>query len=137
MIAYQHALTLAVAHGGGAVPGVHDREVATFAEMAARKRLAALRALLPRTLAALGLTAFERRYRAFAEHRMPCGPERYRDEAIAFARSLGEPVARDEARVVAAHGPGRRLALVREGRRITLYLRFRHKSRLHVVRLGR
>jgi len=137
VIAYQHALTLAVAHGGGGVPGVRDREVATFAEMAARKRLAALRALLPRTLAALGLTAFERRYRAFAANRMPCGPERYRDEAIAFARSLGEPVGRDEARSVAAHGPGRRLALVREGRRITLYVRFRHTTRLHAVRLGR
>ena len=137
MIAYQHALALAVAHGGGRVPGVADRDVAAFAEIAARKRLLALRELLPRTVAALGLGAFDERYRAFATNRMPCGPERYRDEAIAFARSLGEPVGREEARSVAAHGPGRRLALVREGRRIALYLRFRNASRLHVVRLGR
>jgi hypothetical protein len=137
MIAYQHALVLAVAHGGGGVPGVSDRDVAAFAEIAARKRILALRALLPRTVAALGLGAFDGRYRAFAANRMPCGPDRYRDEAIAFARSLCEPVAREEARTVAAHGPGRRLTLVREGRRITVYLRFRDTSRLHVVRLGR
>jgi hypothetical protein len=134
---YQRALVLAVAHGGGGVPGVRGRDVARLADIAARKRLAAIRSLLPRTLAALGRAELERRYRAFAAERMPCGPEGYREEAIAFARRLGGAVARREARIVAAHGPGRAFAIVREGRRITLFVRFRNGSRLRVVQLGR
>jgi hypothetical protein len=137
LVAYQRALALAVAHGGGAVPGVAHDDVSAFAEIALRKRLTALRALLPRTVAALGRARFEERYRAFAELRMPCGPECYRDEAVSFARSLGTPVARREARVVAAHGWRRTFALVREGRRMTILVRFRNGSRLHVVQFGR
>ena len=137
LVEYQHALALAVAHGGGAVPSVDRRGVALFGDMAFRKRLAALRALLPNTVAALGRAAFEERYRAFAAERMPCGADGYRDEAVAFARSLGMPVARREARIVAAHGPRRTFAIVRDGRRIAVFVRFRDGSRLHVVQLGR
>ncbi|HTD34919.1 MAG TPA: hypothetical protein VK665_14725 [Candidatus Elarobacter sp.] len=135
--AYQRALALAIAHGGGEVPGVRCEDVARLAAIAARKRLAAVRATLPRMLAALGREEFDRRYRAFAAERMPCGPEGYREEAIAFARRLGGPVARREARLAAAHGPGRSFAAVRDGRRLTLLARFRNGSRLHVVQLGR
>ena len=135
MIAYQQALARAVAHGGGAVPGVGDADVARFAEMALRKRLAALHDLLPLTLAALGRTALDERYRAFARERMPVGPEQYRDEAIAFARSLGTATARREARIVAAYGPQRSFAIVRDGRRVALLARLRRGARLCVVHL--
>jgi hypothetical protein len=135
MIAYQRALAHAVAGDPGAVPGVRDADVATFVEIGSRKRLAALRALLPRTLAALGRAAFDARYRAFARTRAPAGPEGYRDEAIAFARSLGTATARREARVVAAHGPRASFAIVRDGRRITVLARLRRGARLRVVQV--
>ena len=135
MIAYQQALARAVAHGGGAVPGVRDPDVGRFAEMALRKRLAALQDLLPLTFAALGRPAFEERYRAFARARAPVGPEQYRDEAIAFARSLGTATARREARIAAAHGPQRSFAIVRDGRRVTIFARLRRGARLRVVQL--
>lgn len=135
MISYQQALARAVVRGAGAVPGVRDADVARFAEMALRKRLAALHDLLPLTLAALGRTAFDERYRAFARARAPVGPEEYRAEAIAFARSLGMPTARREARIVAAHGPQRSFAIVRHGRRVTMLARLRRGARLRVVHL--
>lgn len=137
MIDYQRALARAVSGGAGAVPGVRDADVANFVEIALRKRLAALHALLPRTLAALGRTAFDARYRAFARERAPAGPEGYRDEAIAFARALGTPTARREARLAAAHGPRATFAVVRDGRRVTVLVRMWRGARLRVVQVFR
>lgn len=137
MIAYQQALARAVTRGGGAVPGVSDAHVARFVEMALRKRLTALHELLPRTLAALGRAAFDERYRAFAWARAPAGSDGYRAEAIAFARSLGTAAARREARIVAAYGPQRSFAVVRDGRRVTVLARLRRGARLRVVQLIR
>ncbi|HWT05778.1 MAG TPA: hypothetical protein VN224_08475 [Xanthomonadales bacterium] len=137
MIDYQRALAQAVAGGRGAVPGVRDADVATFAEIALRKRLAALHALLPRTLAALGRAAFDARCRAFVRTRASVGPDGYRDEAIAFARALGTAAARREARVVAAYGPRASLAIVRDGRRVTVLARLRRGARLRVVQVVR
>ena len=137
MIAYQRALARAVAGGGEAVPGVRGADVAAFVEIALRKRIAALHALLPRTSAELGRAAFDVRYRSFARTRAPAGPEGYRDEAIAFARSLDLATARREARIVAAHGPRPSFAIVRDGRRITVLARLRRGARLRVVQLMR
>jgi hypothetical protein len=137
VIAYQRALARAVEGETPAVPGVRDADVATFVESALRKRLAALHALLPRTLAVFGRAAFETRYRAFARARAPAGPEGYRDEAVAFARSLGTPTARREARIVTAHGPRASFAIVRDGRRITILVRWRRGARLHVIQVVR
>jgi hypothetical protein len=137
VIAYQRALARAVDGGTGAVPGVRDADVATFVKIALRKRLDALHALLPRTLAALGRAAFDARYRAFARTRAPAGPDSYRDEAIAFARSLGSATARREARIVAAHGPRASFAIVRDGTRISVLVRWRRGARLRVVQVTR
>jgi hypothetical protein len=136
MIDYQRALARAVVAGGD-VPGVARDGASRIAEIALRKRAAAVRALLPRTCAQLGRTAFDARYRAFARLRGGVGPEGYRAEAIAFARSLGEPVARVDARLARAYGPKRSFAIVREGWRVTLFARFRDGGRLYVVRLIR
>ncbi|MBV8749413.1 MAG: hypothetical protein JO103_06845 [Candidatus Eremiobacteraeota bacterium] len=136
MIAYQRALARALTGERVAVPGVDEADVARYVEIVFRKRLTALRALLPRTLAACGRAAFEARYRAFAHGRESVGPEGYRDEAVAFARSVGLAVARVEARIVAAYGPSPVFTLLREGWRFTLYLRFRRGDRLRVVRFG-
>lgn len=137
MIDYQRALARAVAAGTGAVPGVRDADVATFVEIGQRKRLDALRALLPRTLAELGRAAFGARYRAFARTRASVGPDGYRDEALAFARSLGTAIARREARIVEAYGPRASFAIVRDGRRITVLARLRRGARLRVVQVVR
>ena len=137
MIAYQRALARAVAEGAGAVPGVRAADVAIFAGIGLRKQLAALRALLPNTLAALGRAEFDARCAAFARTRAAAGPAEYRAEAIAFARSLGTATARREARIVAAHGPRASFAVVRDGRRITVFVRPRHGARLRVVNLFR
>ncbi len=137
MIAYQDALARAVAGARTPVPGVRDADAAAFAEAALRKRLGALHALLPRTLAAHGRAQFDLRYRAFARGRAAAAPEGYRGEAVAFARALGDGIARAEARVVAAHGPQASLAIVREGRRLTVLVRLRHGGRLRVVQLWR
>lgn len=137
MIAYQRALADAVAGGSGAVPGVHDAGVATFVAIALRKRRGALHALLPRTLAALGHPEFDARYGAFARGRAPVGPDGYRDEAIAFARALGTPAARREARILGVYGSRASFAVVRDGRRITVLARLRRGARLRVVQLVR
>jgi hypothetical protein len=140
MIDYQRAVADALTLGAGApneVPGVSREAVARLAEIALRKRAAAVRALLPRTCARLGRAAFDARYRAFARSCGGVGPEGYRAEAIAFARSLKEPEARIDARVARAHGPERSFAIVREGRRVTLFARLRRGGRLHIVRLLR
>jgi hypothetical protein len=137
MIAYQRALARAVTAGSGAVPGVRDADVAAFVEIGLRKRLAALHALLPRTLAELGRAAFDARYRAFACTRASAGADGYRDEALAFARSLGTATARREACIVAAHGPRASFAIVRDGRRITVLARLRRGARLRVVQVLR
>jgi hypothetical protein len=137
MIAYQQALARAVLRGAGPVPGVRDEDVATFLEIAVRKRLAALSALLPQTFAALGRAAFDERYRAFARRRAPVGASGYRAEAIAFTRWLGTRTARREARVVAAHGPRASFAIVRDGRRVTVLARMRRGARLRVVQAFR
>ena len=136
MIAYQRALARVLTGERLTVPGVDEADVAHYVEIVFRKRLTALRALLPRTLAACGRASFEARYRAFAHGRESVGPEGYRDEAVAFARSVGLPVARVEARIVAANGPGSVFTLLREGWRFTVYLRLRRAGRLRVVRLG-
>ncbi|HYW54381.1 MAG TPA: hypothetical protein VE826_10435 [Dongiaceae bacterium] len=133
MIDYQRALARAVTGGAGPVPGVRDADVGTFVEIALRKRLAALHALLPRTLAALGRAAFD----ALARGRAPAGPDGYRDEAIAFARALGTATARREARIAAAHGPRASFAVVRDGRRVTVLARMRRGARLRVVQVLR
>jgi hypothetical protein len=137
VIAYQRALARAVTGHGGAVPGVRDADVESFVETALRKRLAALHALLPRTLAALGRAAFDARYRAFARERAPAGPDAYRREAIAFARALGTATARREARVITANGPRASFAVVRDGRRITVLVRPWREARLRVVQVFR
>jgi len=140
MIEYQHALARAVVAGRDAaadVPGVSREGVARLAEIALRKRAAAVRALLPRTCARLGRAAFDARYRAFAGARGGAGPEEYRDEAIAFARSLDEPVAQVDARVARVHGPKRSFAIVREDGCVTLFARLRRGGRLRVIRLLR
>jgi hypothetical protein len=137
VIDYQRTLARAVAGGTGAVPGVRDANVATFVEIGQRKRLDALHALLPRTLAELGRAAFDACYRAFARTRAPVGAAGYRDEALAFVRSLDTATARREARVVAAHGPRASFAIVRDGRRITVLARLRRGARLRVVQVLR
>ena len=139
MIDYQRALARVVAGGEApaGVPGVSRGGVARLSEIALRKRAAAVRALLPRTCARLGRAAFDARYRAFARSHGDIGPAEYREEAIAFARSLGETVARVDARFARAHGPERSFAVVREGGRVTLIVRWRRGGRLHVVRLLR
>lgn len=137
MIAYQRALARAVVAGGGSVPGVRDADVARFVEIALRKRLAALHALLPRTLAELGRAEFDSRYGAFARRRPPAGVDGYRTEAIAFARSVGTATARREARLAAAHGPSASFAIVRDGRYVTVLARLRRGGRLRVVKLFR
>ena len=137
MIDYQRALARAVDRGTRGIPGVRDADVITFVEIALRKRLAALHALLPRTLASLGLATFDARYRAFATARSPIGPDRYRDVAIAFARSVGSATARREARIVAAHGPRASFAVVRDGPHVTVLMRWRCGARLRVVQVFR
>ena len=137
MIAYQRALARAVAGETCAVPGARGADVAAFVEIGLRKRLAALHALLPRTLAEAGRAAFDARYRAFARTRAPVGPEGYRAAAIAFARWLGTATARREARSVAAHGPQASFAIVRDGRRLTVLARLRRGARLRVVQVFR
>ncbi|MBV8367381.1 MAG: hypothetical protein JO036_00400 [Candidatus Eremiobacteraeota bacterium] len=140
MIDYQRALARAVVAGDDVpidVPGVSRDGVTRLAEIALRKRAAAARALLPRTCAQLGRAAFDARYRAFARPRGGVGPQKYRDEAIAFACSLNEPVARTDARLARAHDPERSFAVVREGGVVTLFARLRRGGRLHVMRLLR
>ena len=138
MIDYQRALARAVVAEEDVqidVPGVSVDGVTRLAQIVLRKRAAAVRALLPRTCAQLGRVAFDARYRAFARSRGGVGPEGYRDEAIAFACSLNEPVARADARLARAHGPERSFAVVREGGIVTLFARWRRGGRLRIVRL--
>jgi hypothetical protein len=137
VIEYQRSLARAVSGDLGAVPGVRRTDVVDFVQIALRKRHAALYTLLPRTLAALGRAAFDARYRAFAGNRPPVGPQGYRAEAIAFARSLGMASARREARLAAADAPGASFAVLRDGRRITVLARMWRGARLRVVQVIR
>ncbi|HEX3551159.1 MAG TPA: hypothetical protein VHT53_12320 [Candidatus Elarobacter sp.] len=110
LAAYQRALAAALGGAPVDVPGVERRGVAALAEIALRKRLAAVRAQLPATSAALGRAGFDARYRAFARGRAPCGAEAYRREAIAFARTLGLSATARDARALMLHDLRARVA---------------------------
>ena len=97
LAAYQHELAAAVCGYGVVAPAVERRCVDRLIAVVLRKRLAAAHALLPRTLATLGRRRFDDAYRAFALQRPPCGPQGYRRDARAFARTLGIGVAHREA----------------------------------------
>ena len=135
MIAYERALAAAV-RGEAFASGIAPAALDAFVSQAMRKRLDALRALLPKTLATLGRAEFEARYRAFSAGRAPAGTGEYRAEAIAFARSLRTRASRDEAALLALRRPRAGFALLRSGRRLTLLVRLRRTGRLHVVQLG-
>ncbi|BDE07026.1 hypothetical protein WPS_23020 [Vulcanimicrobium alpinum] len=132
MIAYERALAAAV-RGERVASAIAPAALDAFVAQAVRKRLDALRALLPATLASLGRAEFEARYRAFSAGRAPAGAGEYRAEAVAFARSLRMRESRREAALLAMRGPRAGFALVRTGRGLTLLMRLRRTGRLHVV----
>ncbi len=69
-------------------------QVRFFARSLYRKRLGEVRKLLPATAQAIG-PHFEGLFNQFAESAIPGGPKKHRQDALAFARFLGQRVGRD------------------------------------------
>ena len=99
-------------------------ELDDFAGSLVRKRRGEVETLLPLTCKALGPGRFAELFRAHARDYVPAGIGKHRDDAVAFASSLGARVAdppwlgdlaRLEAASILAYGPARRGLVLRLG----------------------